>query len=297
MTRERQNVAAEALLEGVWALDPSYLRRLWAAAERGFTAPSAAIPEAPRAGTNGTAVIPVQGPISRRADFFSMLFGIQSATTSSIANALRAALADPGVGQIVMHVDSPGGETDGITELAAEIYEARGRKPITAFVDGMAASAAYWVASQADHVIVTPSGSVGSIGVFALHLDRSKELAEAGIVPTFIQAGKFKTEESPMQPLTEDARASVQARVDAFYAMFTKDVARGRGVPVETVRSQFGEGRMVLAKDAVTRGMADVVSDRITARKSSSTKASAEDALIFAAASAASTLREIGLEA
>jgi signal peptide peptidase SppA len=239
-------------------------------------------------------VIPIHGPISRRQDFFSLLFGIQSATTSGIANALRAAVADPGVGQIVLHVDSPGGETDGITELAAEIYEARARKPITAFIDTTAGSAAYWLASQADQIIVTPSGQVGSIGVFALHLDRSGELEQAGIAPTFIQAGKYKTEESPLHPLTDEARVSVQARVDAFYSMFTKDVARGRGVPVDTVRSQFGEGRMVLAKDAVTRGMADVVSDRITARRNP-TKASAEEGLVFAAAHAAVALSEIGM--
>jgi ClpP class serine protease len=57
--------------------------------------------------------------------------------------------------------------------------------------------------------------------------------------------GKFKTEMSPFQPLSEDAKAEIQARVDKFYGMFVQDVARGRGTTVDQVREGFGQGRMV----------------------------------------------------
>jgi ClpP class serine protease len=174
-----------------------------------------------------------------------------------------------------------------VPELADEIYAARSQKPITAFVDTMAASAAYWLASQATEVIITPSGRVGSIGVFGLHMDHSQELAKAGIFPTFIQAGKYKTEANPLQPLSDDAKAAWQARVEAMYGVFVRDVARGRGVTADAVRSEFGEGRMVDAKDAVTKGMADQI--RATVPAATSTRASVDAGALVAIALANAT--------
>ncbi len=282
----RPEVAYE-LLAGIWAIDVAYMRRLVAAIAAGEILGAARPPvpgSAPAAPGRGTAVIPIMGPISRRPDFLSMLFGLESATTSQIAASLSAALADPSVGRIVLHVDSPGGEVVGMTELAGAIREARDRKPISAYVDGVAGSAAYWLASQASEILVAPSAAVGSIGVFALHLDQSAALANAGVVPTYVQAGKYKTEESPLFPLSADAKAAIQERVDAFYGMFVRDVARGRGVPVETVRSSYGEGRMVLAKDAIAAGMADRISEHMP---SGAPVAESNHALVFAAARAA----------
>jgi signal peptide peptidase SppA len=265
----------------VWAMRESAFRAILAIRDDELLDARARVePYVPPTATKreGVTRIPIVGPITRRPQrgLMAMLLG-GATSVEDVRHDLRAALADPSVSQIVLHVDSPGGETDGITELAAELYEARARKPIVSFVDSMAASAGYWLASQASEVIVTPSGSVGSIGVFALHLDRSRALDADGITPTFVQAGKFKTEESPLHPLSDDARAEVQARVAAFYAMFTRDVARGRGVSVETVRTRFGEGRMVLARDAVKLGMADEVAtrDRAMRRRAANAQATA----------------------
>jgi signal peptide peptidase SppA len=250
----------------VWAIRESALRALLATRDDELLDARARVePYAPPTATrrDGVTRIPIVGPITRwpQRGLMAMLLG-GGTSIEDVRHDLRVALADPSVAQIVLHVESPGGETDGVTELASEIYEARSRKPIIAFIDSMAASAAYWLASQATEIIVTPSGSVGSVGVFALHLDRSRAIDANGVTPTFIQAGKFKTEESPLHPLSDEAQAAVQARVDAFYGMFTRDVARGRGVSVETVRTRFGEGRMVLARDAVKLGMADEVATR-----------------------------------
>ena len=123
----------------------------------------------------------------------------------------------------------------------------------------MAASAAYWIATAADEVVVSPSGQVGSIGVFAAHEDISKALEDEGVAVTLVSAGKFKTEGTPFQPLSSDARAKMQQMVDEFYGMFTNAVARNRDVATSTVKNGFGEGRMVLAQDAVSAGMADGV--------------------------------------
>lgn len=212
----------------------------------------------PTAAPSGTiAVLPLFGTIMQRADLMTEYSG--GTSTESYSKSFRAAMADPGVRAIVMQVDSPGGTVYGVPELADEIFAARGRKPIVAAVDSLAASAAYWIASAADEIVVTPSGEVGSIGVFAEHLDISKWLEQEGISPTLVSAGKYKVEGNQYQPLDQEAREAIQARVDQYYAMFVKSIARNRGATERQVREGYGEGRVVGAKDAVAMGMADRV--------------------------------------
>lgn len=214
---------------------------------------------APRmaARTGAIAVLPLFGTISHRMNMMSAMSG--GTSTELFARDFRQLLADETVGTILIDVDSPGGTINGVPELADEIYRARGQKPIIAHANSMAASAAYWIATAADELIVTPSGDVGSIGVLTGHADWSAAHEREGVKITLISAGKFKTEGNPYEPLSNEAREAIQARVNDFYAMFTKAVARHRGVSVETVRSGFGEGRVVGAQEAVRLGMADRV--------------------------------------
>lgn len=217
------------------------------------------------------AVIPVYGAIVPRADLMSQISG--GTSVQGLQASLRDAVGNPDIKGILLDIDSPGGSVDMIAELAQEIRNARKQKPVVAVANTMAASAAYWLGSQASSLSVTPSGSVGSIGVIAMHDDVSAMNEKLGVKTTTITAGKYKGELSPYAPLTEEARASAQDRVDKFYGMFTQDVAYGRGVPVGTVKSDFGQGRMLLAKDALTAGMVDQIEtyDQALTRLSSGT--------------------------
>lgn len=208
-------------------------------------------------GGGSTAVIPIVGTIIPRGGMFTDSSGAVS--VQSITAKFRAALRDPDIGAIVFDVDSPGGQVGGVEELAREIYDARGQKPIKAVVNSLAASAAYWIASAADEMIVTPSGQAGSIGVFAMHEDVSAYMEREGVKVNLISAGKFKTEGNPFEPLTDEARAAMQDMVNGYYDLFVQAVARNRGVNVADVRGGFGEGRVVAAKQAVNLGMADRV--------------------------------------
>ena len=129
-------------------------------------------------------------------------------------------------------LDSPGGSVYGVSELADEIMNARAQKPVIAIANSLAASAAYWIGCSASELYVTPGGEVGSIGVWQAHFDYSQALAAEGVTPTLISAGKYKVEGNPYAPLGEDALGFMQSRVDDYYAVFTKSVARGRGVPI-----------------------------------------------------------------
>ena len=211
----------------------------------------------PRQSYGGVSVIGIRGVISHRANLMSQISG--GTSVEKLTAQFRQAVGDASVKAIVFDVDSPGGSVAGVPELADEIYKARGQKKSIAVANGMAASAAYWLAASAGEMVVIPSGQVGSIGVFAAHEDISKALEAEGIKVSLISAGKYKTDGSPYEPLSDSARADLQSKVDAFYGMFVKSVARGRRVSQDDVRSGFGQGRMVLAAQAMKEGMADRV--------------------------------------
>lgn len=202
-------------------------------------------------------VLPLYGVISNRAYMVQDVSGPRGASAEQFSRTFNQALNNPDIKAIVIDVNSPGGTVGGIEELSSEIFSARGQKPIIAQVNSFAASAAYWIATAADEIVVNPTGEVGSIGVWSMHEDWSKNMEMEGIKPTLISAGKFKVEGNPFGPLEAEALAAIQSDVDAYYDMFVNAVARNRGVEASAVKKGFGEGRMVRASEAVKEGMAD----------------------------------------
>lgn len=201
------------------------------------------------------AVIPIYGIIDHRASMD--ISGGGGFDIQSFRAQFRNMLENPSVSAIVLDIDSPGGSVSGVDEISKEIYQARGQKKIVAVCNTLMASAAYYIGSSADEIAVSPSGEIGSIGVYMLHSDYSQLYADNGIKNTLIKAGKYKAEGNPWMALDEEAMASLQDQVDGHYDMFVKAVARNRGVNVDAVRNGFGQGRTVMAKNAVKLGMAD----------------------------------------
>lgn len=254
---------AGTFFETPWAILPSVLARIVEWDQVRADAPVDVIGQlsgqhdgAVRAGS--VVVIPVYGVIEHRSDFWMELLG--GTSVEGIRSAIHDAMADATVSAVVLDVDSPGGSVAGVTELATEIRDARGgAKPIVAVANTLAASAAYWLASQADQVVVTPSGSVGAIGVYAVHQEASRLLDEMGITTTIVSAGPHKTEANEFEPLTDEARDSLQERVDATYRQFLADVGAGRRIDASQVEEQYGGGRVLDARKALAAGMVDRV--------------------------------------
>lgn len=201
------------------------------------------------------AVVPVLGPISKRDSFMSMFVG--GTSTTRLSAMIRQLAADESVGTILLNVDSPGGTVSGLPELAADIRKARETKPVVAIANDLCASAAYWIASQADEIVATPESLTGSIGIFTAHADCSKAMEEAGVKTTYIYAGRYKVEGNPDEPLSDEAKAHIQSIIDSAYALFVNDVAAGRGVKAAEVRADYGEGRVLTARSAKAAGMVD----------------------------------------
>jgi len=238
----------------VWAIVPEALDAICEAEATGGPSIDLQVAHKPRSsGTVG--VVPVFGMLDNRMSFLMALFG--GTSTEQVSASFDLLLKNPDVGSIVLEFDSPGGSIYGIPELATKIHDARGTKPIVAQVNAMCGSAAFWLASACDEIVVTPSGDIGSHGVLAVHYDKSEANEKEGVKPNYIQYGKYKTECSSDAPLTEEAHEELQRRVDQVGEMFTKALAKNRGVSASVVRDRFGQGRMFGASDAIQRGMAD----------------------------------------
>lgn len=208
--------------------------------------------------SGGIAVIGLQGALTPRGLNF---FGRQLAPGMDAFRAAgdRAA-ADPGVGAIVLDVNTPGGTWTGTPETAAAVARWTAAKPVVAVVEGLMASAGLLIGTQATEIVLSPSAEIGSLGVMSLHMDQSRALDAEGVTPTIIRSRPSKADRNPFEPLTDEARAAIQADVMAADEDFIKAVAQGRKLTVAQVRKladEGGLGRVVSAKVAIGMGVAD----------------------------------------
>lgn len=203
---------------------------------------------------DGVAVVRVDGALVHRSQVIvadsTYLLGY-----NEIAAAVEDAVANADVHAIALVMDSPGGEVQGAFELAQRLRDVRGVKPIAAIADGMAASAAYLLASAADRFVITPTGYAGSIGVVMRHVDFSQALAADGVAVTHIFAGAHKIDGNPFEPLPAGVRADLQAEIDALYTLFVDVVAQQRGMTPDAVRAT--QARTLRGEAAVAAGIAD----------------------------------------
>jgi ClpP class serine protease len=151
---------------------------------------------------------------------------------------------------------------------------------VTAFVNDMAASAAYGLASAANEIVISPTSIVGSIGVVMLHADRSGELAAQGVKPTLIFAGSHKVDGNPFEPLSDAVRADLQASVDVHYRQFLDTVAAGRGRKLTADMARATEARTFIGTEAIRLGLADRIAsfDEVLASLSQTTRPSGRNA-------------------
>jgi len=192
--------------------------------------------------SDGVAVIPVFGSLVNRG----LTMGPWSGMTSYeyIRNSLEDAVTDPDISAIILDIDSPGGEADGAFDLSDAIYAMRGIKPIIASVNGMAASAAYAIASATDKIISTRTGVTGSIGVIAAHRDISEKNAKEGIKYTIVRAGEKKALLNSLEPMSESAMTKLQGEIDVLYDMFVDTVARNRNLSAKVIRDTQADSFM-----------------------------------------------------
>jgi signal peptide peptidase SppA len=202
---------------------------------------------------SGIDVIPVSGVLVSRG---SHLAACETMTSyEGLRSALNRAVADPMVEHIVLDIDSPGGSAVGAFELAADIRAATRIKPVTGLVNFMAYSGGYLIAAACTDVVVSQTSGVGSVGVIASHMDRSKMAEGLGIKVTTVFAGAHKNDLSPHEPISEQSLQVLTEMVQESYQMFTNHVADYRNRDVtEIIATQAACYR---GAQAIAIGLAD----------------------------------------
>ncbi|MCH4024094.1 MAG: S49 family peptidase [Acetobacter sp.] len=267
--------ALEAIRAAPWAIQPEWLAAIEAVAERMMLSPDleklreadnsaryqgmmAALAgsgtrlEGAKTATlsNGVAMIPVMGPIMPYANMMADICGYT--TLETLASDLRVASGNSNVRQILLVMDSPGGATVQLSDAAGQI--ASMDKPVTVFVTGTAASAAYWLASQADEIVMDSLALAGSIGIVC---STSTQVGPDSNGRKGVDIVSSNAPNKRLDPSTDDGQAQIRSVLDDMEAIFMADVARGRKTTVANVQQNFGQGGMKSAKSAVSAGMAD----------------------------------------
>jgi len=210
---------------------------------------------------DGVAILSLTGPMTKRPQSWG-----SGTSTVQLRRQVRQAAGDPDVKSIALVVDSPGGQLSGTAELAADVAAARKRKPVTAYIEDLGASAAYWVASQAEAIYANEMAFVGSIGTYLVVEDWSQAAENAGVKVHVVKAGEFKGAGYPGTPITEGQLADWQRQVDQANEIFMQSVAAGRGWSAAKVR-QIADGRCHVSRDALGLGLIDGIKsfDRVLA--------------------------------
>lgn len=217
---------------------------------------------------DGVAIIPISGTMDFRLSNFEMWwYGL--ADTARIEEWVATAANDPNVKAILLDVNSPGGNAQGVPELASTIAAARNVKPVLAFTDSIMASAAYYAAAGAHAIYGTGSSTVGSIGSYIAIYDYTKMLADWGIELQLFKSGPLKGAGIMGKPLSDEQKAHFQEQVDRHAGAFKSFVTANR----PAVSDAAMQGQTFFGTDAKDVNLLDSIAKRSAALKDAKTLA------------------------
>jgi protease-4 len=170
--------------------------------------------------------------------------------------ALAAARKDPGVGAVVLHVDSPGGSAPASDLIWREVVRLKAAKPVVAYFDDVAASGGYYLACAAHKIVAQPGTLTGSIGVVAGKMNLGGLFERVGVRTEVLTRGPAAAMLSPARGFNDEERRRLEAEVDAVYQQFLHKVAAGRGRSVDDIHA-VAQGRVWTGTDAHARGLVD----------------------------------------
>ena len=205
---------------------------------------------------DGIATIEMVGPVVKSAPWWFEYLGLEATDVTKIRGQLAAAANDPAVKGIKLLIDSPGGTVGGVQALGEDIRALRDKKPVQAHVDGMAASAAYWLAAQASEITADATSMVGSIGVYLVIDDASEMFADAGIKRHVVSSHELKGSGVYGATLTEAQLADFQREIDQLAGIFVDQVAIGRGMDPRAVK-KLATGQVWIGDEALAFGLVD----------------------------------------
>lgn len=200
--------------------------------------------------------ISMEGVIQNKVHACSWLMGY--CPLQAVKQEIMRAMDEEEIDVLVLDMDSPGGGVDGLEEFNKFLMSIRDKVTIYAVANSLIASAAYWVASAAHKIYLSSKlSAVGSIGVFATHVDLSEKNEKEGRKVTEIASTPMKTLLSPNKPLDEEGKKYLQEQVDFIHSRFVSTVASNRAMEEEEVRTKLATGLTYFGDEAIAMGLAD----------------------------------------
>jgi signal peptide peptidase SppA len=194
-----------------------------------------------------TAIIPIQGVIGKGLSDLEKLCG--AVDVDDISEYVAKAESDPAIKQVIFDINSPGGTTAGVPELANQIFKMT--KPTMSYTDSEACSAAYFIGSQAKRFCASHSADIGAIGVYIAFADFSEAYAAEGIKMEVIKSGEYKAMGMEGTTLSDKQRQLLQDDVNETHAEFKSAVKRVRLY----AQDEDMEGQVFSGKKAAARGL------------------------------------------
>ena len=237
---------------GPWMIEPEWFKNQVAAIESGVLAPQGKAEPSPYDVVGQVAVIPIEGALMKIRSKYG------GTSTVDARSQIRAAMTDPAVKAILLHIDSPGGTAAGTEALAQDVADAAAKMPVHAHIEDMGASAAYYVASQAHRITASKASLVGSLGTKMTVVDSSGMAEKQGLKVHEITTGEYKGAGADGVPLTDKQLTYFQKIVNDYGEHFKNAVQRGRHISREQTDALF-DGRVHDADTAKTIGLIDDV--------------------------------------
>lgn len=243
----------------IYALDSNYILSLKKAQEQKaalFLSGMFETPEAPELVVeNNTGKISISGILTKDDRWYG-------STYQDLENLLTEAENNPEVETIEFYINSPGGEVNGVENIATRIKNSH--KKTVAKVDYLAASAAYWLASATDEIIATGKlASFGSVGVIVTAYDYKEYFEQMGIKEIVLTS--TDAPEKNINITEKDGQEKIIERLNKTHAIFAEFVATQRNTDIDNVNKNYGKGSVLIASEALSAGMIDKIETQNTA--------------------------------
>lgn len=201
----------------------------------------------------GIAIIEMKGPLVARTTWMSRYLGAMS--YEDLRAQFVEALVDDEVEHILIDADTPGGQINGLGELAGLLTKIKEIKPIDTYVAGGLLSAGYWVGVTTNRIYASETAFIGSIGVVVTHTSYETMLDKAGIKVTKIKSGAKKQVGSSEKDLSAEDKKYLQGQVDDLFELFKGHVLKNR----PAVSHETFDGSEYVADKALAMGLVDRV--------------------------------------
>ncbi len=165
---------------------------------------------------------------------------------------------DPSIKGVILRINSPGGAVGPTQEIYREVVKLKTKKKVFVSMGSVCASGGYYIAAAGEKVYANPSTITGSIGVIMQSVILEELLKKIGVKSNTIKAGELKDAGTPFREMTPEERAYLDGIVKNIHEQFIKDVAAGRKMDFEKVKT-MADGRIYTGLQAKDLGLVDSI--------------------------------------